>query len=525
MASRSIHGGPLGVHIVQRPHAEGTEDHVVFEEKPALEELRYQVDLTRVAGLRLVTIRWNFWTARGLQDSHCAADRGRFSGRTHDATLAVTGCNVDTDPRGPWGRAVTGAGASACVVRVSWRGVSYPALVDPSWTSTGAMATARSGHTATLLASGNVLVAGGGNAQSEHSSAELYNPAGGGTFAATGSMADSRIEHTATLLPSGKVLMAGGFLDGGSRSSAELSSRGHRHVQSTGSLAASRYQHTATLLASGKVFVAGGNQNDQALSSAELYDPAGSGTFSTAGTMSAARRPQTATLLPSGKVLLAGGYGPPNRPPVPNAELYDPAGAGTFIGTGPMAVARNGHSATLLPSGKVLLAGGTSTTGGTHLSTAELSTPPAPVLSPPPPQCPPRRYHSATLLPSGKVLVAGGYDDGGSAPSAPCKRRAIRFCGRWDLHLHGLTGRGAGPAPRHALAIWQGARRRRSNSTAKWKLHYSVERRALRNRTHGWSVRCPRRLPIGFLRGWRLLQLGMCRQMRSMYGRPERSRG
>src|SRR5438105_4480950 len=87
--------------------------------------------------------------------------------------------------------------------------------------STGSMATARSQHTATLLANGKVLVAGGNNTIGHVAGAELYDPSTG-TWALTGSMAAARYLHTATLLPNGKVLVAGGLGDFGLLASAEL---------------------------------------------------------------------------------------------------------------------------------------------------------------------------------------------------------------------------------------------------------------------------------------------------------------
>ena len=75
------------------------------------------------------------------------------------------------------------------------------------WTATGSLGTARCHHTATLLPSGKVLVAGGSNGVSL-SSAELYDPATG--LDSTGSLGTARDLHTATLLPNGKVLVAGG---------------------------------------------------------------------------------------------------------------------------------------------------------------------------------------------------------------------------------------------------------------------------------------------------------------------------
>ena len=102
--------------------------------------------------------------------------------------------------------------------------------------ATGSLGTARSSHTATLLPSGKVLVAGGETDGGDVlSSAELYDPAAG-TWTATGSMGTARELHTATLLPSGKVLVAGGFLPVVSLTSAELYDPATGTWTATGSL-------------------------------------------------------------------------------------------------------------------------------------------------------------------------------------------------------------------------------------------------------------------------------------------------
>ena len=136
-------------------------------------------------------------------------------------------------------------------------GLRYPVVIDASWTPTGSMGTGRSEHTATLLPSGNVLVAGGNGTLS---SEELYDPATG-TWTATGSMSTTRFQHTATLLANGKVLVAGGSVEGGSStlSSAELYDPATGSWTATGSLSTARRLHTATLLPSGQVLVAGGS--------------------------------------------------------------------------------------------------------------------------------------------------------------------------------------------------------------------------------------------------------------------------
>ena len=89
--------------------------------------------------------------------------------------------------------------------------LSSAELYDPAsgtWTATGNMSTARLSH-GDAAALGKVLVAGGYVSSGFLSSAELYDPASG-TWTATGSLGSARELHTATLLPSGKVLVAGG---------------------------------------------------------------------------------------------------------------------------------------------------------------------------------------------------------------------------------------------------------------------------------------------------------------------------
>jgi len=269
-------------------------------------------------------------------------------------------------------------------------------LYDPTsgiWTPTGSLSFARSGHSATLLPNGKVLVAGGYDALE----AELYNPELG-TWTPAGSLGWARSSHTATLLSNGKVLVAGGDSYG----HVELYDPATGAWRSTGSLTFARFQHTATLLLDGRVLVAGGRTGEAYLASAEVYDPT-SGTWTVTGSLHFLHSGATATLLPNGKVLVAGGDGPPTA----RAELYDPAN-GTWTITGNMVAARDSHTATFLTNGRVLVVGGFNNMNG-DLQTAELYNPASGTWSVTGSLSGPRQHHTSTLLRDGKVLVAGGY--------------------------------------------------------------------------------------------------------------------
>jgi hypothetical protein len=311
----------------------------------------------------------------------------------------------------------------------------FPAVAATAWSTTGSMTIGRWGHTATLLPSGQVLVAGGmGTGTSFLSSAELYDPVTGG-WRATGPMTVGRRSHTATLLPSGKVLVAGGCCDGGAvLISAEVYDPVAGTWSPTRNMTSARSSHTATLLPSGKVLAAGWD------ASAELYDPE-SESWNPTGSMHVARVVHTATLLPLGKVLVAGGCCDSSGM-LDSAELYDPLTA-TWSETGNMAVARHSHTETLLPSGRVLVAGGSGHSG--FLSSAELYDPVGGTWSAAQGMAETRAGHTATLLATGTVLVAGGGFSGGTRVSAELYDTAS---GRWSA-----TGNMANAREGHTAAL------------------------------------------------------------------------
>lgn len=299
-----------------------------------------------------------------------------------------------------------------------------------SFTLIHAMNVARTQHTATLLPNGNVLIAGGSGESEPDTcgsgavvSAEVYNPTSQ-LFSLTGNMTTPRMCATATLLPSGEVLIVGGSDGGGydgaeSLGTAELYDPAAGVFTATGSLNTARRNHTATLLPNGEVLIVGGVNDSgttpqtwsvQTLSTAELYNPT-TGTFAvTTENLITARYNHTATLLPNGMVLIAGGDTVNSVATTAAAELFDPA-QGTFTSTGNLVTARASQTATFLANGQVLLAGGTENPVVVMMNSAELYDPVAGTFSSTGSLAAALLDQRTTMLPSLQPLVIGGFSN------------------------------------------------------------------------------------------------------------------
>jgi hypothetical protein len=287
-----------------------------------------------------------------------------------------------------------------------------------------AMQSPRTSHTATLLLSGELLLAGGGTgANTATATAELFDPDTAQFSSTAGMMTDSRELHTATLLQNGTVLLTGGIdntglaSSGDSLATAELYDPNTGTFAATGSMASARANHSSTALLDGEVLVVGGLANitleGSVTNTAEIYDPNTGRFTAAAGNLISGVFDHTATRLQDGHILIAGGSD--GTEPSAAAELYNP-GTRTFSAIGNLNVARTAHTATLLDDGTVLIAGGVGS-DGKSLASAELYNPETQIFTllsggacPGSSGCmtTARSSHSATLLLNSTVLIACG---------------------------------------------------------------------------------------------------------------------
>ncbi len=295
-----------------------------------------------------------------------------------------------------------------------------------TWKRARPLLAVRGSTSAIALPEGRVMVVGGGVGSIPIAASEIFE-AGSGAWSGSGRLVHARRGHRAAVLEDGSVLVAGGIAQGKLLASAELHGRSPAASwASTGQLSEPRLGHTLTVLRDGRVLVTGGtgragppsrgSQTVRPIASAEVFDPR-TQRWSAAGQMSVPRFEHTASLLPDGRVLIAGGLGirSGETVPVASAELYNPA-TRTFSRTGEMASARTDHAAATLQDGRILVSGGD---GGTApLASAEIFDPAREAWSGAASLARTRRGHSATPLQDGTVLVTGGESFVGGARSS-----------------------------------------------------------------------------------------------------------
>lgn len=299
-----------------------------------------------------------------------------------------------------------------------------------AWTLVAPVPAGGSGPAMTVLNDGRVLVCGGGG----NNDVEIYSPVSN-TWQVMAPMAQGRSNHTATTLPDGRVLIASGLVAGFGQNfpipSVEIydptvspngASTLGPNINGPGPGGLS---FASVLLPNGKILISGGGYTPSfgallsPLSDAATFDSS-SGTIASVGEMNVSRHDHTATVLNSGLVLLAGGVVDQFGALTPVTELFGTGGfpvqPTTFAQTGSMAMARSNAQSITLNSGKILITGGV-LASGLATNTAELYDPAsgsftlvASVMTTP------RVSHAMALLPDGRVLVCGGQD--GTNPNA-----------------------------------------------------------------------------------------------------------
>ena len=240
-----------------------------------------------------------------------------------------------------------------------------------SWTKAADMKVPRLGHTMTLLPDGRVLVAGGTGTRGPASegsqsvrpiaSAEIFDPASR-RWTSVGGMLTPRFEHTATELADGRVLIAGGL--GYEQGKVQPVAAAELFDPSTGtftraaSMQEPRTDHAATALEGGRVIVLGGDSGRSAIASAEVYDAA-RGAWSKAASLREARRGHSVTVLRDGTVVVVGGeyFNEGTRTSLASAERYDPR-EDDWFSAGRMSCFRSEQAAALLRNGSVLIVAG-----------------------------------------------------------------------------------------------------------------------------------------------------------------------
>jgi hypothetical protein len=266
-------------------------------------------------------------------------------------------------------------------------------------------------HTATRLADGRILLAGGSRAVPDFlADAELFDPTSGQTRQVA-SLHTPRHEHSATLLPDGRVLVVGGYsLPRQWLDDAEVYDPATDRWTVVPPRTSHAVGHTATRMNDGRVLVVGGNPGSgMDTNRVEIFDPR-TNTWSKARALKFNRAGHTAQLLEDGRVLVAGGACSGSvRCPDGDALLYDPQ-ADTWTATGPMVKPLAQSRSVRLPDGRVLVAGGAGSdpTSPPISASAQIYDPATKAWTAAADLAQARFLHELVLLPSGQVLAIGG---------------------------------------------------------------------------------------------------------------------
>ncbi|MCX5792084.1 MAG: hypothetical protein NTY45_07700, partial [Elusimicrobia bacterium] len=206
-------------------------------------------------------------------------------------------------------------GGTTGAANVSLSNAQLYSMVNAAWSTVGSIGggapVARSSHTATLMGNGRVLVAGGFENGTARANAYLYNPADN-TWAATGALTTARGGHTATLInkgtKAGYVLICGGRNGAGTAiNKCEMFNGASFNDADAADMSSSRIGHTASAITGGRVFVSGGYDGTHYLPTNEIYDPERN-EWQTVDALLQGRAEHSAVVLNNGLIMITGGY-------------------------------------------------------------------------------------------------------------------------------------------------------------------------------------------------------------------------
>jgi len=276
-------------------------------------------------------------------------------------------------------------------------------------TTEGNLNRARSGAGAVRLLDGKVLIVGGYNG-AYLSTAEIYDPSTGEFDLVPAQMSVARHNPSVVLMSDGRVYISGGF-NGNFLASADVFDPISLRFLSAPSMNHARDGHSTTLLDDGTILIVGGCANletnrkicDEYIDVVEILDPDAG--YTELEGFNVPRAGHTASLLPDGRVLIAGGMDAVGF--LASAEIYDPVDD-SFTVIGDMGTARYEHTATTLADGRIFIAGGRadSAADGAEIfdPSNESFSPVSSVMSVP------RFRHTANVLSDGRIFLAGGLN-------------------------------------------------------------------------------------------------------------------
>lgn len=275
----------------------------------------------------------------------------------------------------------------------------------------GTLLTGRVAHSATRLPGERVLVYGGQRTLTGSPLAEVLDAHTGLSHATAHAPAQRRSGHSATALPDGRVLIVGGMVsgEGPSRSAELFDPLLERFEPLASSLQVGRAWHTVVPLGGGRLLVYGGQTASGAAAPPELFDIATLRFGDTPLPLAEAtpRIGAVAVRTRGGHAVVVGGG---DGASVPLASAVVTPGDGPPAAR--LLALREGRldsAAAPLADGRVLVSGGTFTTRPDHTASTELIDPASGLSLPGPRMAQARRLHSASLLPDGRVLIAGGW--------------------------------------------------------------------------------------------------------------------